>query len=135
MLVEMELTVTQLTQKALASILTMLGLIATMQSIASSKRKVKLLSLVTSLVLPLLPPPIPVSFQKVDTLVIFRTLQNFESQKVQVQGLLIRVLKIQVDSSRDIFSLMCDFLAQAIQDVHSLLVLGTALCFSTHLFS
>ncbi|CAH8270429.1 unnamed protein product [Arabidopsis lyrata] len=69
MLVEMELTVTQLTQKALALTLTMLGLTATMQSIASSKRKVKLLSLVTSLVLQLLPPLIP-AIQDVHSLLV-----------------------------------------------------------------
>lgn len=62
MLVEMELTVTQLMQKGHASTQTMLGLIVTTLSIASFKKKVKFLSPVISLVPPLLPPPIPVSF-------------------------------------------------------------------------
>lgn len=87
MLVEMELTVTQLTQKDLASTLTMLGLIVAMLSIAFFKRKVKLLSLVISLALPLLPTLIPVKFliNLILLLSLLRTLINSfpESQKVQ----------------------------------------------------
>ena len=51
--VAMEQTVTLLTQKHLALTLTMLGLTATMQSIASSKRSTKLQALVISVALPL----------------------------------------------------------------------------------
>jgi uncharacterized membrane protein len=60
MLVEMEQIVILLNQNNLASTLTMLGLIATMQSIASSKRRVNLLALVISMELPLPLTPIPV---------------------------------------------------------------------------
>ena len=51
--VEMEQTVTPLTQKHLALTLTMLGLTATMRSTASFKRSVKLQALVISVALPL----------------------------------------------------------------------------------
>lgn len=53
MLVAMEQTVIPLTQRHLALTLTMLGLTAAMQSIASSKRRVKLQALVISVALPL----------------------------------------------------------------------------------
>jgi len=70
MLVEMEQIVILLNQNNLASTLTMLGLIATMQSIASSKRRVNLLALVISMELPLPLTPIPVSLSKLFSFVL-----------------------------------------------------------------